>query len=60
MDAYAHAPSPSYTFLTVDDAYMEWLKKKFPGRPISRNYVLPVNHALQSHPESGKMWMYYR
>ena len=58
-DAYAHAPSPNDTFLTVDDAYLEWFRKKFPGRPISRKYVLPVKHALQGHPESGKMWMHF-
>ena len=38
---------------------MEWFKKRFPGKPISRKYVLPVNHALQGHPESGKMWMHF-
>ena len=59
MDTYAHAPSPNDIFFTVDDAYLEWFKKKFPGRPISRKYVLPFNHALQGHPESGKMWMHF-
>ena len=59
MDAYAHAPSPSNTFLTVDNVYMEWFKKKFPGRSIGKKYVLPVNHALQGHPESSKMWMHF-
>ena len=58
-DAYAHAPSHNDTFLTVNDAYLECFKKRFPGRPISRKYVLPVNHALQGHPESGKIWMYF-
>ena len=61
-DVHAHAPSPmspNNTFLTVDDAYLEWFKKKFPGRPISRKYILPIDHALQGHPESGKMWMHF-
>ena len=59
MDAYAHDPFPSDTYLTVNNTYMEWFKKKFLGRPISRKYVLPVNPALQGYPENSKMWMHF-
>ena len=58
-DVYVYAPSSSDIFLTINNAYMEWFKKKFPGRPISRKYVLPVNHTLQGHPESSKTWMHF-
>ena len=30
-DVYAHAPAPNDTFLAVDDAYMDWFKRRFPG-----------------------------
>ena len=56
IDAYAHADAPSDTYLTIDEAYSDWYEKKF-GRRIDRRQVLPVHHALQGHPESGKMWM---
>ena len=50
-DAYDHAPSPNETYLTVNNTYMEWFKKRYPGKPISRKYVLPVHHSLQGHSE---------
>ena len=55
-DAYAHSPAPNDTYLVVDDAYADWYYKK-KGEHISKRMVLPVRHALQGHPESGKMWM---
>ena len=55
-DAYAHSPAPNDTYLAVDDAYADWYYKN-KGEHISKWMVLPVHHALQGHPESGKMWM---
>ena len=55
-DAYAHSPAPTDTYLAVDDAYADWYYKKN-GEHISKRMILPVCHALQGHPESGKMWM---
>ena len=56
-DAYAHAPAPeTMTHLTIDDAYFEWYKEKT-EKALNRQYVLPILHLLQGHPESGKMWM---
>ena len=55
-DAYAHSPAPNDNYLAVDDAYADWYYKK-KGEHISKRMVLPVRHALQGHPESGKMWM---
>ena len=56
-DTYAYAPAPNHTFLAIDEAYADWYKLCNDGREISRKFVLPVYHALQGHPESGKMWM---
>lgn len=55
-DAYAHSPPPDRpTFVEIDDAYADWYKFRF-GVQIDRSLVLPVQHALQGHPESGKLW----
>ncbi|KAG7354611.1 reverse transcriptase RNA-dependent DNA polymerase [Nitzschia inconspicua] len=42
----------------IDDAYAEWYKARF-GITLDRNMVLPVLHALQGHPESGRLWETY-
>ena len=55
-DAYAHSPPPSVpTFVSIDDQYADWYEWKF-GTKLDRKKVLPVQHALQGHPESGKLW----
>ena len=52
-DAYAHSPPPKHpTFVSIDDAFADWYKSRF-GKEIDRSLVLPVQHALQGHPESG-------
>jgi Reverse transcriptase (RNA-dependent DNA polymerase) len=55
-NAYANADAPSIpTYIYVDAAYAEWYYTKF-GKRIERGKVLPVLHALQGHPESGRLW----
>ena len=56
-DAYAHLLAPNATILSIDDAYATWYENKF-NKKIDRRMVLPVYHALQGHPESGKQWMH--
>ena len=56
-DAYAHSEKPIVdTYLAIDDAYSDWYFKKY-GKRLNKRRVLPVQHSLQGHPESGKMWM---
>jgi hypothetical protein len=56
-DAYAHSPSPELpTYLSIDDTYSDWYHMKF-NKTLNRHWVLPIQHSLQGHPESGKMWM---
>ena len=56
LDAFAHSPPPVVpTYVSIDDAYADWYFCKT-GRKIDRSKVLPVLHALQGHPESGKLW----
>ena len=56
QDAYAHSPPPETpTYVSIDDAYAEWYEDKY-HKPVDRKMILPVLHALQGHPESGKLW----
>ena len=56
-DTYAHSPPPhNPTVVSIDDAYAKWYEAKYPGKNLNRLHVLPVKHALQGHPESGKLW----
>jgi hypothetical protein len=56
QDAYAHSPPPETpTFVQIDDAYADWYFARY-NKQIDRKLVLPVQHALQGHPESGRLW----
>ena len=56
-DAYAHAPKATTpTYLKIDDTYASWYRDRF-GKEIDKRKVLPVEHSLQGHPESGSQWM---
>ena len=57
QDAYAHEEADGNTYLAIDDAYADWYYNKY-GKSVDRKYVLPVKHALQGHPKSGKFWMH--
>ena len=55
-NAYANSPPPAQpTFVIIDDQYADWYLHHH-GVAVSRNLVLPVQHALQGHPESGALW----
>jgi hypothetical protein len=55
-NAYANSPPPDQpTFVYIDEQYADWYCART-GNPISRDMVLPVQHALQGHPESGALW----
>jgi Reverse transcriptase (RNA-dependent DNA polymerase) len=56
-DAFAHSPPPALpTFVAIDDAYADWYEARHKIK-LDRSLVLPVQHALQGHPESGRLWM---
>jgi hypothetical protein len=55
-NAFANSPPPAVpTFVAIDDAYADWYLERF-GITLDRTMVLPVQHALQGHPESGYLW----
>ena len=55
-NAFAEAPPPvAHLYVTVDKPFREWWATL--KRPeIPKGYVLQVQHALQGHPESPKLW----
>jgi len=56
QDACALSPPPETpTFVSIDDAYADWCEHRF-KKKLDRSPVLPVLHALQGHPKSGKLW----
>jgi hypothetical protein len=56
MTAFTNSPPPDQpTFVTIDDQYADRYFARF-GFAVSRDMVLPVQHALQGHPESGAIW----
>ena len=55
-NAYANSPPPAQpTFVRVDDQYAAWYLERHQIQ-LSSSMALPVQHALQGHPESGALW----
>ena len=58
-DAYAHSPAPTIPcYAAIDDQYIDWYKWRF-GKTLTKDMVLPIKHALQGHPESGRLWEHH-
>ena len=56
-NAFAKASAPkAKLFVTIDEVFRQWYEEVEKKPPIPPNYVLPVNHALQGHPESPRLW----
>ena len=56
-NAFAEAPPPVEPFyMAIDDQFNEWWVECLGNAPIPSGYVLPVQHALQGHPESPRLW----
>ena len=56
-NAFAEAPPPVEPFyMAIDDQFHEWWVECLGNPPIPLGYVLPVQHALQGHPESPCLW----
>jgi hypothetical protein len=56
-NAFAEAPPATEVFyMQIDDQFCEWWTEHLGRDPIPMGYVLPVNHALQGHPEAPRLW----
>ena len=55
-NAFAEANAPEIPlYVRIDAPYREWYKHRY-NKEIPPVYVLPVNKALQGHPESSRLW----
>ena len=55
-NAYANSPPPDQpTFVFIDNQYADWYLARY-GVKLFCDMVLPVQHNLQGHPESGALW----
>ena len=56
-NAFAEAPAPKAPlYLRIDQAYKDWYKQKYNKEvPETHSYVR-VQHAIQGHPESPRLW----
>jgi len=56
-NAYQQSPPPTeQCFLQIDNAYHSWYKKCFHIDVDPSTHVIPLNKALQGHPEAGTLW----
>lgn len=59
-NAFAEAPPPVQPFfMIIDDQFAEWWTESEGQPPIPEGYVLPVQQALQGHPESPRLWEHH-
>ena len=59
-NAFAEAPPPDQAFyMIIDEQYSTWWTEHLQRPPIPPGYVLPVNHALQGHPEAPRLWEHH-
>ena len=56
VNAYANAKGPTLpTYIRIDDAYIAWYSARF-QKQLHRGMVVQALHALQGHPEAGKLF----
>jgi hypothetical protein len=56
-NAFQQSPPPTHKcYLAIDDAYRSWHKKRYDIDVDPRTHVVPVEKALQGHPEAGALW----
>jgi hypothetical protein len=56
-NAFAEAPPPIQPFyMAIDDQFRNWWTESLGNAPIPEGMVLPVQHAMQGHPEAPRLW----
>jgi hypothetical protein len=57
-NAFQQSPSPTEAsyYLAVDDAIQSWYLKRFGIKLDPKTDVIPLQKALQGHPEAGRLW----
>ena len=55
-NAFAEAPPPvASLYVLIDEPYRQWWTQHKGRSPIPKGMVLPINHAIQGHPESPRL-----
>ena len=56
-NAFAEAPPPKQGFyIRPDKAFIDWWTNHMKRPPIPPGHVIPINSAMQGHPESPRLW----
>jgi hypothetical protein len=56
-NAFQQSPPPTRKcFLQIDDAVRSWYKKRHNKDIDPAKFVIPLERALQGHPEAGALW----
>ena len=55
-NAFAEAPPLQKFFMRIDEQFRHWWTLCKGRAPIPKHHILPVNNALQGHPESPRLW----
>ena len=56
-NAYQQSPPPTKKcYLMIDDAYQSWHRKQYGSDVDPKTHVIPLDRALQGHPEAGALW----
>jgi len=56
-NAFQQLPPPTeQCYLQIDEAYRSWYRKHYNMDVNSTTHVVPLNKALQGHPEAGALW----
>jgi hypothetical protein len=56
-NAYQQSPPPTkHCYVTVDEVYRSWHKKRHGTDVDPKDRVVPLGRALQGHPEAGVLW----
>ena len=56
-NAFQQSPPPTQKcFLQIDDMVWLWYQKRHNKDIDPSKYVIPLEHALQGHPEAGALW----
>jgi hypothetical protein len=59
-NAFAEAPPLIQPFyMAIDEQFQMWWTECLGNDPIPEGAILPVNHALQGHPEAPRLWEKY-
>ena len=56
-NAFQQSPPPTKKcYLMIDDAYQSWHRKRYGSDVNPKTHVIPLDKALQGHPEAGALW----